>query len=170
MAITASGIEALRIEAMRAADWSGVAAVYAEGIATGDATFETEVPGWKEWNAAHLVEHRFVALQDEAVVGWVAASPVSGRCVYRGVVEESVYVAERSRGRGVGRLLLQRLIASTEASGVWTIETGIFPENVASLALHESCGFRRVGVRERLGSLDGRWRDVVLLERRSPAV
>ncbi|HKR97976.1 MAG TPA: GNAT family N-acetyltransferase [Candidatus Dormibacteraeota bacterium] len=158
----------LRIEPMQPTDWPAVAAIYREGLDTGHATFETSVPNWESWDAAHLREHRLVARLDGEAVGWVAASPVSTRCVYGGVVEHSVYVAQRARGNGVGRRLLQALIESTEAAGIWTIESGIFPENVASLALHESCGFRRVGIRERLGEHHGRWRDVVLLERRRP--
>jgi len=165
---SASTTTEVRIEAMHAADWPAVAAIYAEGIATGQATFETAVPGWDAWNASHLPDHRLVARADEELLGWVAASPVSSRCVYEGVVEHSVYVAERARGRGIGRRLLQAFIASTEAAGIWTIESGIFPENTASLALHESCGFRRVGIRERLARHEGHWRDVVLLERRTP--
>ncbi|HEX9994958.1 MAG TPA: GNAT family N-acetyltransferase [Acidimicrobiales bacterium] len=162
---------AIAVEGMEAGDWPAVRAIYAAGIATGHATFETDVPGWKAWDAAHLPDHRFVARDaDGTVVGWVAASPVSDRCAYAGVVEGSVYVHPDHRGRGVGRALLEALVASTEAAGVWTIQTGIFPENEASIRLHEACGFRRVGVRERLGRLDGRWRDVVLLERRSPVV
>ncbi len=156
------------IQPMLPSEWPGVSAIYADGIATGNATFETSVPSWADWNATHLTEHRLVARLDGEIVGWAAASPVSNRCVYGGVVEHSVYVAEQARGRGVGRLLLESLIASTEAAGIWTIETGIFPENVASFALHESCGFRRVGIRERLGQMNGRWRDLVLLERRRP--
>ncbi len=155
------------LDAMLPSDWPAVAAIYSEGITTGNATFESRVPDWADWDTTHLPEHRFVARQRDEVVGWVAASPVSGRCVYAGVVEHSVYVAGHARGRGIGRLLLQRLIASTEAAGIWTIESGIFPDNAASLALHESCGFRRVGIRERLGELGGVWRDVILLERRS---
>lgn len=157
----------LSIEPMASDDWPAVRAIYAEGIAAGDATFETEVPDWSTWDAAHLREHRFVSRLDGDVVGWVAASPVSGRCVYRGVVEHSVYVSQAVRGRGVGGALLDALIASTEAAGIWTIESGIFPENGASLALHRSREFREVGVRERLGEHQGRWRDVILLERRS---
>src|SRR5438270_1872610 len=143
MAITAP--TGLTIEPMRPEDWPEVESIYAEGLGTGDATFETKVPAWVDWDAAHLPEHRLVARSDGRMVGWVAASAVSNRCVYEGVVEHSVYVAERARGRGVGRRLLEAFIASTEAAGIWTIETGIFPENIASLALHESCGFRRVG-------------------------
>ena len=149
--------------------WEEVAAIYAEGVATGNATFETSVPGWDEWDRAHLQEHRLVAI-DGAVLGWAALAPVSDRCVYGGVVENSVYVAAAARGRGVGRALLDELVASTEAAGIWTIQTGIFPENESSIRLHERAGFRIVGRRERLGRLDGEWRDVLLLERRSPVV
>ena len=150
--------------------WPEVARIYAEGIATGNATFETEVPSWDDWDAAHLGEHRLVALRDGALVGWVAVSAVSDRCVYAGVVEHSVYVAARERGQGIGAMLLERLIASTEAAGIWTIQTGIFPENEASLRLHERVGFRLVGRRERLGKHNGAWRDVLMLERRSTRI
>ncbi len=155
------------IEGLRPEHWPEVARIYRDGIATGNATFETEVPSWERWTGAHLPGHRFVALLDGAVAGWVAVSPVSDRCVYGGVVENSVYVDERARGRGVGRLLLEHLIRSTEAAGIWTIQTGIFPENDASLRLHERVGFELVGRRKRLGKLHGVWRDVLLLERRS---
>jgi L-amino acid N-acyltransferase YncA len=158
---------AVTIRAMQPDDWPAVAAIYAEGIATGNATFETDVPTWERWNAAHRPDHRLVAELDGHVVGWTAVSPVSSRCVYAGVVEHSVYVAETARGRGVGRVLLRALAESTERAGIWTIQTGIFPENEPSLALHRSAGFRVLGVRERPGQLDGRWRDVVVLERRS---
>ena len=147
-------------------DYPAVAAVFAEGIATGLATFETDVPGWAEWDAAHLAEHRFVAELDGEVVGWVAVVPYSRRAVYRGVGEESVYVAERARGRGVGRALLEQVIESARDGGLWTLQAGIFTDNGASLALHRALGFREVGVRERIGQLDGVWRDVVLLELR----
>jgi phosphinothricin acetyltransferase len=155
---------------LRAEHWPEVARIYAEGIATGEATFETDVPTWERWDAAHLPGHRFVALDRGVVVGWVAVSPVSDRCVYGGVVENSVYVSGEARGRGVGRLLLERLIASTEAAGIWTIQTGVFPENEASVRLHERAGFEVVGRRRRLGKLRGVWRDVLLLERRSEVV
>jgi L-amino acid N-acyltransferase YncA len=155
---------------LQAEHWDAVARIYAEGIATGHATFETEVPSWERWDASHLADHRLVALSGNQVVGWAALSPVSGRCVYGGVVEESVYVAEEARARGVGRVLLEALIAGAEAAGIWTIQTGIFPENETSLRLHERVGFRIVGIRERLGMHHGVWRDVVLLERRSPIV
>lgn len=160
----------MRIEPLLPEHWPAVAAIYAEGIATGLATFETDAPAWEAWDAGHLPQHRLVALDDGQVSGWAAVSPVSSRCVYGGVVEVSVYVAEAARGQGVGRALLDALIASTEAAGIWTIQAGVFPENAASMALHAACGFRIVGVRERLGRLDGIWRDVVLLERRSQLI
>ena len=155
------------IRDLRPADWPEVASIYAEGIDTGHATFETEVPGWEEWDAAHSAEHRLVAVEDGRVVAWAALSPVSDRCCYAGVAEHSIYVAAPARGRGVGRALLAALIESAERGGIWTLQSGIFPENEASLALHASRGFRVVGVRERLGRLNGEWRDVLLLERRS---
>jgi L-amino acid N-acyltransferase YncA len=161
-------VPALAIEQLRPEHWEAVARIYAEGIATGHATFETEVPEWESWNAAHLPDLRLVGLFGGEVAGWAALSPVSGRCVYAGVAEESVYVAEEARGRGVGRALLEELIPRAEAAGIWTIQTGIFPENTASLALHERAGFRVIGLRERLGRHRGVWRDVVFLERRSP--
>jgi L-amino acid N-acyltransferase YncA len=158
------------IEELGREHWPGVARVYAEGIATGDATFETELPAWDAWDAAHLPEHRFVAMRDGEVVGWVAVTSVSERCVYGGVVENSVYVAEDSRGQGIGLRLLEELVSSTEAAGIWTIQTGIFPENDGSVRLHERVGFEVVGRRKRLGKLHGAWRDVLLLERRSEVV
>lgn len=144
--------------------------IYEEGIATGNATFETDVPRWEAWDASHLPGHRLVAEEDGRVVGWAALAPVSNRDCYAGVTEASLYVAADSRGRGVGRALLEALISRAEAAGVWTIQTGVFPENEASLALLGRCGFRVVGVRERIGKLDGVWRDVVLVERRSEEV
>ena len=155
---------------LRADHWDAVARIYAEGIATGHATFETEVPSWERWDASHFADHRLVALAGDEVVGWAALSPVSDRCVYGGVAEESVYVAEEARGGGVGRALLEALIERSEAAGIWTIQTGIFPENEASVRLHERVGFRIVGTRERLGRHNGVWRDVLFLERRSPIV
>ena len=156
----------LVVRALRPDDWPNVAAIFTEGIATGDATFETAVPGWEEWDAAHLPAHRLVAELDGDVAGWCAIVPYSRRAVYRGVGEESVYVAERARRRGVGRALLEALVESARSGGLWTLQAGIFPENEASLALHRALGFREVGVRERIGRLDGTWRDVVLLELR----
>lgn len=144
-----------------------VLAIYQAGLDTGDASFETVAPDWSTWDGDHLPDHRFVAIEADRVLGWTAVGSVSGRCVYAGVVENSVYVAPEARGRGVGRMLLNALIVSTESAGVWTIQTGVFPENAASLALHHSVGFRDVGRRERIGQHHGRWRDVVFLERRS---
>ncbi|GAB3805352.1 GNAT family N-acetyltransferase [Micromonospora zhanjiangensis] len=147
--------------------------IYRLGIATGDATFETAPPTWDRFTAGRLPAHRWVALDPGnpgTVLGWIACGPVSDRCVYAGVVEHSVYVHPDARGRGVGRRLLHQLIDSTERAGIWTIQSGVFPENTASLALHRSCGFRAIGTRERIGRHHDRWRDVVLIERRSPAI
>ena len=161
---------AITVEALREDHWPGVARVFDEGIATRNATFETEVPTWAAWDSSHLSDHRFVALRDNEVVGWAAVSPVSGRCCYAGVVEDSVYVAEAARGQGVGKRLLEALIDSTEAAGIWTIQAGMFPENEGSIRLHEAAGFERVGTHKRLGKLDGLWRDVLMLERRSESI
>jgi len=157
---------------MMAAHWPAVRAIYAEGLATGQATFTTEPPTWAEWDASHLPTGRLVAAGDgaELLLGWVALSPVSGRCVYGGVAEVSVYVAAAARGQGVGRQLLAALVAASEQNGLWTLQAGIFPENVASVRLHEAAGFRQVGRRERIGQLRGQWRDTLLLERRSAVV
>lgn len=152
---------------MAADDWDAVRRIYREGIATGNATFETELPEWERWDASHLPHSRLVARDAGAVVGWAALSPVSARRAYRGVAEVSVYVAESARGRGAGRMLLEALIAESEGQGIWTLQAGIFPENSASLELHRKCGFRLVGRRERIGQLGGIWRNVLLLERRS---
>ena len=149
-------------------DWAEVEAIYAEGIATGDATFETTTPTFADFDAGRLRDHRFVAVENGQVVGWVAVMPTSSRTCYSGVVEHSVYVAERARGRGVGRALMEALVASTDAGGVWTIQTNLFPENAASVALHERLGFRVVGRRERIAKRGGVWRDTLLLERRRP--
>lgn len=158
------------IDTMAPADWEVVRAIYREGIATGNATFETDAPEWETWNAAHLHNCRLTARSGGVIVGWAALSPVSGRCVYGGVAEVSVYVAAAARGQGVGRALLRVLIEQSEAAGVWTLQAGIFPENAASIALHRACGFREVGRREKLGQMHGVWRDVVLMERRSRVV
>ncbi len=157
-----------RVRDLRPEDWPQVAAVYQDGMRTGHATFETVVPAWEDWDAAHGL--RLVAELEGEIAGWAALSPVSDRCCYGGVADESVYVAARARGRGVGRALLDVLIARSEAEGIWTLQAGIFPENKPSLRLHIGCGFRLVGVRERLGELEGVWRDVLLLERRSEVV
>jgi L-amino acid N-acyltransferase YncA len=161
---------AVSLRQLRPDDWLRVAAIYRAGIRSGNATFETEAPSWKEWDAAHLTEHRLVATDDRDVLGWAALAPVSDRCCYAGVAEDSVYVAPEAHGHGIGRALLETLVAGAERAGIWTVQTNVFPENEASLALHKACGFRVVGVRERLGQLDGIWRDVVFLERRSREV
>jgi phosphinothricin acetyltransferase len=148
--------------------WEAVSRIYAEGIATGLATFETEVPAWEDWDAAHLADLRLVALVDRKVVGWSALSRVSSRRVYSGVTECSVYVAGTERGGGIGGALLGELVRRSEEAGIWTIQASIFPENTASLAVHERAGFRVVGTRERVARLDGAWRDIVLMERRRP--
>ncbi len=156
---------------MTAAHSTAVLAIYQAGMDEGNATFETRAPRWAEFRAARLAAHSYVAADAAAnVLGWVAASAVSDRCVYAGVVEHSLYVRPDARGHGVGSRLLAALIRSTEIAGIWTIQSGIFPENTASLAIHTAAGFRTVGTRERIGRHHGRWRDVVLIERRSPAI
>ena len=160
----------VELRVLAAADWDAVADIYWDGIRDGLATFETAIPSWEDWAAAHPPGLRLVAEAGVAIVGWIAAAPVSTRRADRGVVEHSVYVAADWRRKGIGRLLLEGLIARTEAAEIWTIQTSVFPENRASLALHLRCGFREVGVRERIGKRDGLWRDTVLLERRSPAI
>ena len=157
----------LAIEPLAPADWDVVRRIYLEGIATGNATFEQSAPEWDKWDAGHLKACRLVARAEDDVQGWAALSLVSGRCVYAGVAEVSVYVADGARGRGVGNALMMALIRESEQNGIWTLQAGIFPENEASLRIHEKCGFRVVGVRRRIGQMNGRWRDVVLLERRS---
>jgi L-amino acid N-acyltransferase YncA len=166
--ITPNDAMKISIETMLPGHWPAVRTIYVEGIETRNATFETEPPTWEAWSAAHLETCRIVALEGDEMLGWGALSPVSGRCVYRGVAEVSVYIGARSRGRGVGGVLLDELVRRSEEEGLWTLQARVFPENVASLVLHERCGFRRVGVRERIGRLDEIWRDVVLLERRMP--
>jgi L-amino acid N-acyltransferase YncA len=155
---------------LKSDDWDAVAEIYWDGMRNGLATFQTEVPSWAEWDAAHLPGHRLVADLLGEVVGWAALSPASRRRCYAGVVEDSIYVARGARGLGIGRALLDALVAGSEAAGIWTIQTSIFPENRASLALHERCGFRVVGTRERIAKRDGIWRDTVFLERRSEVI
>lgn len=159
----------LTIRAMEAHDWPRVEAIYTAGIGTGQATFEAVPPAWEAWDAVNLPDLRLVAVEDR-LVGWIAAKRVSGRHCYRGVIEHSIYVDLESSGRGIGRRLLDALIEKSERLGYWTIQTAIFPENVASIALHEKAGFRVVGTQELLGESNGIWRDVVLMERRSPKV
>jgi len=155
---------------MTPGDRDDVRRIYAEGIATGNATMETAPPPWESWDSTHRPDCRLVARGAEGTLGWAALSPVSDRCAYGGVAEISVYVAAAARGRGVGRALLAALVEASEEAGIWTLQAGIFPENAASLSIHQACGFRVVGVREKLGRLAGVWRDVALLERRSGRV
>lgn len=164
---TAGGTSPVDIHALQPSDWPAVRAIYLEGIATRNATFATDAPEWEAWDRGHLAACRLVAHADETMLGWVALSPVSARCVYAGVCEVSIYIAEKARGRGIGKLLISELITQSERAGIWTLQAGIFPENKASIALFKNSGFRIVGTRERLGAMDGRWRDVSLLERRS---
>ena len=163
-------VDRITVGAMTGADWPGVAEIYRQGLEAGDASFETEVPVYDVWDRAHLSTPRLVARLDGVIVGWAALSPVSDRCVYGGVAEDSVYVAIEVARRGVGRRLLTELVSQAEIEGIGTIQAGLFPENHASLGLHEACGFRVVGRRERLGKHRGVWRDVLLVERRSGAI
>ncbi|MBI3960119.1 MAG: N-acetyltransferase [Chloroflexi bacterium] len=160
----------LSIRPLNPIDWPAVRRIYAEGIATGNATFEQSAPEWDEWDAGKLTAPRLAAEVDSAVAGWAALSPTSKRHVYRGVAEVSVYVAASVRGQGVGRALLAELVEQSEVAGIWTLQAGIFPENAASIRLHERRGFRIVGRREKIGQMGGVWRDVLLMERRSRIV
>ena len=155
------------IEEMKDEDWERVRFIYAEGIAGGNATFDTQVPEREEWDRAHLRECRLVARDSGRVVGWGALSPISDRRAYAGVAEVSIYIATSLRRKGIGKALLRALIDASERAGLWTLQSGVFPENKASVALHKTCGFREVGLRQRIGRLDGVWKDVVLMERRS---
>jgi len=148
-------------------DWSSVSQIFREGIATQNATFETSVPEWEIWDKSHLRECRLIGRIEDTIVGWATISPITNRCVYGGVVEISVYITSKYRGKGVGKAMLNRLIQESEECGIWTLQAGIFPENISSIKFHKTCGFRIVGLRERIGKLNGIWRDVMLLERRS---
>jgi phosphinothricin acetyltransferase len=159
--------QAVAIDEMVEKDWDSVRAIYLEGIATGHATFEKCAPDWNAWNAGHLKSCRLVARSGPEILGWAALSPVSNRCVYGGVAEVSAYVALRARSRNIGSKLLAALVEASERNGIWTLQAGIFPENMVSIQLHKRAGFRIVGTRERLGCMDGQWRDVILMERRS---
>lgn len=172
----------MRIIPLVARHWPAVKVIYEEGIATGHATFQTVAPGWGDWDRGHLPHSRLVVLDDDppatpgtddnygSVAGWAALSPVSSRPVYAGVAEVSIYIKGSSRGRRMGLRLLRALVEESERNGVWTLQGSIFPENIPSLRIHEHCGFRQVGIRERIGAMDGVWRDTVLLERRSGVV
>ena len=152
---------------MNASHWQQVKEIYEEGIATGNATFQTHAPSREEWDQNHVSNSRFVAIEDNEVLGWAALSTVSERCIYAGVGEVSVYVAEKARRKGLGKKLLHSLIKESERNNFWTLQAGIFPENIASLKIHEACGFRTIGIREKIGKMNNTWRDTVLLERRS---
>ena len=158
------------IKKMTPNDWPAVAAIYAEGIRTGNATFQTDVPSWEDWDKAHITNSRLVAIKKDAVTGWAAITLVSGRCVYAGVAEVSVYVGEAFRGQGIGLSLLEQLVIESEANRFWTLQAGIFPENIGSIRIHEKCGFKVLGRRKRIGQMGGIWRDTILLERRSEVV
>jgi L-amino acid N-acyltransferase YncA len=160
----------LAIEKMKPENWEAVRSIYREGLATENATFEMNAPEWKDWDQNHLRHCRLVVKRKDQIVGWAALSPVSSRSVYRGVAEISIYIAATARGLGIGKALLHTLIEEAERTGIWTLQAGIFPENAASIALHKACGFREVGVRERIGQMKGVWRDVILMERRSKVV
>lgn len=160
----------IQIRPMQPNDWSSVSKIYAEGIATGFATFETDIPTYDSWDSAHMKSCRLVAVLGNKILGWAALSPVSSRCVYGGVGEVSVYVGNENRGMGVGKLLMEALIKESEKEGLWTLQSGIFPENKGSIELHKKVGFRYIGKREKVGKLDGEWKDNVLFERRSKVV
>jgi L-amino acid N-acyltransferase YncA len=158
------------IDQMEPEDWIQVKKIYLEGISTGNATFQKEAPSWQAWDMDHIVEGRLVARSGECIIGWAALSRVSSRCVYAGVAEVSVYVSPYQQGKGVGSMLLNALVKASEVHGYWTLQAGIFPENEPSINLHKKYGFRVVGRREKIGKMDGVWRDTLLLERRSKSV
>jgi len=158
------------IHQMSTENWEQVKDIYIEGIQTGNATFQTEAPSWEAWDIAHVKTCRLVMTYGHKVVGWAALSPVSSRCVYAGIAEVSVYLAQDHRAKGIGVILMEELIRCSEKNGFWTLQSGIFPENRASLAVHKRCGFREIGLRKRVGKMNGTWRDTVLVERRSETV
>lgn len=160
----------MEIVSMLPEHWPAVKAIYEDGLATGNASFQSSAPSWEEWNVSHLVHSRVVAANHGEIIGWAALTPVSGRCVYAGVAEVSVYVSLNQHGKGIGKALLESLISESESNGIWTLQAGIFPENKASIKLHENCGFRLIGLREKIGKMNGAWRDTALLERRSKVV
>ena len=160
----------MNFRSMTEEDWKSVSEIYKQGIDTGNATFQQEIPTYKDWNNAHLKSCRLIAFNNSEIVGWAALTPVSGRCVYAGVAEVSVYVSDKNRGQKIGFKLLEKLIIESEKVKLWTLQAGIFPENIASLRIHEELGFRKIGYRERIGKMNGVWRDTVLLERRSKII
>jgi L-amino acid N-acyltransferase YncA len=160
----------MEIKNIEAIDYPQVAAIYASGIATGMATFQTEATDWEQWDKSHLKECRIAAFDGDQMMGWAALTPVSNRCVYAGVAEVSIYISENFRGKGIGKLLLMQLVDESEKIGLWTLQSGIFAENTASIKLHEYCGFRVIGTREKIGKKDGVWKDNIIMERRSKTV
>lgn len=160
----------MEIRNLLASDWEQVRLIYEKGINTGNATFQTSTPSWEDWDASHLASCRVVTEKDGQLLGWAALTPVSSRCVYAGVAEVSVYVDPEQSGKGIGLILLNELVHLSEADGIWTLQAGIFPENTASLRIHEKTGFRILGIREKIGKQNGIWRDTVLLERRSKLI
>ncbi|MEO8795635.1 MAG: N-acetyltransferase family protein [Daejeonella sp.] len=160
----------MQLSALLPKHWPAVKEIYEQGIETGIATLETKAPEWEAWDKAHLVHSRFIAEDQKEILGWAALSAVSGRCVYAGVAEVSIYIAAKARGKGIGKILLEKLISESEKQNLWTLQAGIFKENIASIALHEKCGFRTIGYREKIGKLKNEWKDVALLERRSKLV
>ncbi len=160
----------MEIKYIQENSYTAIAEIYLQGIATGNATFQTEAPEWKEWDKSHLPFCRLAAFENGDMLGWAALSPVSSRCVYGGVAEVSIYVANSARGKGIGKKLFARLIKESEENGLWTLQSGIFPENVGSIKLHEQMGFRKIGYREKIGKMNGLWRDNVIMERRSQIV
>ena len=169
MCVCLEGVAANLMELieMTPGHWDAVKNIYLQGIATKQATFQTTAPDWEEWNTSHLPNLRYVAIVEDSIAGWSALTPVSGRCVYAGVTEVSIYVHRDFRAQGIGQALLQKLITESEKENIWTLQAGIFPENLSSIRLHEKLGFRKIGYREKIGKLDGVWRDTILLERRS---
>jgi L-amino acid N-acyltransferase YncA len=170
LAVAVVNFFAMEIRNLLSTDWEHVKSIYEKGIATGNATFQTSAPSWEEWDISHLQSCRIVAEENGKVIGWAALTPVSSRCVYAGVAEVSVYVDMENSGKGIGSKLLGRLIALSETEGIWTLQAGIFPENISSLKIHEKTGFRILGTREKIGKQNGIWRDTVLLERRSSTI
>jgi L-amino acid N-acyltransferase YncA len=160
----------IEIKPLEPLHWKEVRRIYEEGLKTGNATFQTSAPEWDEWNKAHIQTSRIIAIENENIIGWAALTPVSSRCVYGGVAEISVYVSESARGKGIGKELLKSLIEDSEANGFWTLQAGIFPDNIASIKIHEATGFRVIGKREKIGQMNGHWRDTILLERRSQTI
>lgn len=160
----------MKVRSLLASDWLEVKSIYEKGIATGNATFQTDAPSWDQWDTSHLYTVRIVTEDNGIIIGWAALTPISSRCVYAGVAEVSVYVDPEYSGKGIGFSLLEKLVSLSEDEGIWTLQAGIFPENIGSIRIHEKAGFRKVGFREKIGKQNGLWRDTVLMERRSKVI